>query len=230
MASLHQHYIPWLYNYSIIQPSFSDETYPNTHTSTNSQHQIGINQLPKGRISKQWTHLQRNNSTQPHPNIQDRWASNFVSLLWDLSLDLWNIRNNNLHNQTHNAEAAKVRWVNETVETYYSMYNNNSSGIPQHHFQTPLEQFKLTNLLQKVKWLQTIDLLVQPTNSPPNYFEYIHHRKHPTPLDTNVRSQNGQAPSPTPEQNTVATQHDGTLPDPELIRKHSYWDTQTAWE
>ena len=47
---IHQYYIPWLYDYSHLQPSFPGDIHPNSNINTSQQHQIGINHLPKGHI------------------------------------------------------------------------------------------------------------------------------------------------------------------------------------
>ena len=118
---IQEHYIRWLHNYTQQQAHPPTAT-PDTTLAINQQYQIGIDQLARGRISTHWTHIQDTHGPHLQGYNKEQWASRFISALWELSFDLWKIRNNRLHNSI-DQEATKVRWVNEQIASYYSVHN-----------------------------------------------------------------------------------------------------------
>ena len=114
------HYIRWLYQElpEILHPPPPPEYF----NAVEDQQRIGINQLLRGRLSIKWRlyqyeyyHQQCGEQQSKIPIKVNNWARHMIRSLWTLSMELWKIRNDQLHHSQENHTATKTKWLQERV-------------------------------------------------------------------------------------------------------------------
>ena len=155
---------------------------PNSNTRPTANWHPPITERPDHSASKTTSDSSmRTNSPTHDSNESSKWSTAFINALWQLSLDLWDLRNQTLRKSTPAWVAQKRVWLQERVSEYYKQHQNLSLGIPSQWFDTPLEDKQRETTDQLIKWIQTIDILQAKNNNkvykPTTSYEYIHQMK-----------------------------------------------------
>lgn len=250
---IQHYYLPWLdandqYTPPPLPTRFNEHY---VQMVIQEQKRIGFNQLPRGRLSRFWRLLQiQSNTSTLHTSPFSEsvnWTSQFISHLWQLSLDLWNIRNESIHLDSTHRQAQKRTWLQDRVVELYRQHYSDNSPLDKKWFSTPMSEKIEENNHTLIKWIQTIEIL-QHQRSNTTYhaspYDYIHKMKHPNDVSDMIQAirQNGtqfeQDPgtseSTVTARNPSSTTHniicesaadiDNRSITEDLIRRHSYWD------
>jgi hypothetical protein len=129
-------------------------------TAYQEQNDIGWYNFLQGRISNYWVKIQ----SAYYEKLASRrtghtWASNLIRRLWDISWNMWNNRNDILHNIHTEADTRLSHKLDKRVRKEFSL---DIDGLaPLHHYmlrRTRLALILLWDNNEKVAWLNTIKI------------------------------------------------------------------------
>jgi len=125
------------------------------------QQVVGGRRTFEGWIVKGWTEIQQQHYRLLHSRRSgQRWTIELIKRLWNIAWDLWQHRNNVLHEKEHATSASDLRKLNRDVTSFFSALSqlplpHNSSDI----IATPLSTLLRRPIHYKREWLRQAQLI-----------------------------------------------------------------------
>jgi len=121
------------------------------------QQHIGWDRMMDGWISRRWRAYQDKiwkNAKSRKSSL--RWTAALIQKLWDVSWDMWEHRNQELHNSTENQQQIIHSRVNEQIKTLYA---GGAQQLPRDalkFLQQPMDTILKYPLASKQIWLDAV--------------------------------------------------------------------------
>jgi len=137
---------------------------PNRHSTPwgEEQTQIGWDRLLNGWISQYWHNQQEKSWSQVQSRKSSRrWTSALIQKLWDISWDMWDHRNKELHSGGHNQQQILHSAVDDQIS---QVYDGGAQQLPRdalHLLRTPKETVLQYSLESKQLWLKLVHISQQ---------------------------------------------------------------------
>ena len=122
--------------------------------ATLEQNEINWENLLRGRLSKKWRALQQSHYERiGSPRQAASWVSGLIVQLWQVSFDLWEHRNDILHN----SEASeRLKGLEEIDKQIREQYQRGWASLPtrhQKHFQKDIQELLTSGPEVRKQWL-----------------------------------------------------------------------------
>jgi hypothetical protein len=115
------------------------------------QHDIGWNNLLRGKFSEDWRYLQEQHCHRHHikmTNVQRQWLSKLLRTMWIHIHDLWTARNNDRHGRSSKDKFQANHWqAQRTIRALYLLQDKVLSEDQdifyadlENHLQQPLRE------------------------------------------------------------------------------------------
>ena len=135
------------------------ETDPDYAIAADEQDAIGWKNLFKGHISKKWAHLQMKHYSRMYSNPPSlhHWSKNVILRLYDIAYDMWDHRNNIVHDNFE--ETLNKKESDALRQNVIEEYNKGSQRILRSHrylYKASLNTILERTVLEKKYWLMTV--------------------------------------------------------------------------
>ena len=147
-----------------------DETDQMFAIAAKEQDDVGWSNLFKGHIVKSWSVIQQKYyATMYHnpPSVYN-WSTTIISHLYDLSHDMWNHRNEIVHEKVaQSLNAQELQQLHSNITHQYQLGSTSVLPMHRHMFQDTLNTLLSKSADDKKYWLLTIQasrLCVQRTS------------------------------------------------------------------
>ena len=128
------------------RPANFDQHLPHRYKKAlREQASIGWNNFLKGRLSKQWLHIQEDHlvGTQQRTNKinGETWAVAIIHTMWKHWLELWESRNEDRHGKDQATRSMANQYqASREVQLLYEKYQGRIMAQDNHIFNTPLHE------------------------------------------------------------------------------------------
>ena len=144
-----------------------------------AQKAIGLRQLMGGCLSIEWARAQED--YYKWLNIRrtgERWATELIKKLWDISWDLWEDRNKTIHNTAMGSILSGVDSLDKAIQEEYQLGRDGLPKPVQDNFPDDINEILSSPLNQKKSWFKLVRAARELANDDRIQNEFTDPRSH----------------------------------------------------
>jgi hypothetical protein len=144
------------------------------NSAVHKHSEMGWDNLLKGRLVHEWRRAQTIHHSLFFPTSTKfsptAWEQQVITGLWDLALNIWEARNQLVHQSSALSEADST--LNLQIDHAYSTLQHNMFSFDSALFLKPITERKSTTTSSKKLWLEAVNIAVEDF--------LVVHKRHPT--------------------------------------------------